>query len=46
MMENRAVKTYMGLRFFSALFFSAIVSVNLVYQAAVVGLNPLQLVLV
>ena len=45
-MENRAVKTYMGLRFFSALFFSAIVSVNLVYQAAVVGLNPLQLVLV
>jgi DHA3 family tetracycline resistance protein-like MFS transporter len=46
MMENEAVKTYMGLRFFSALFFWAIVSVNLVYQATVVGLNPLQLVLV
>jgi len=36
---------YMGLRFFSALFFAAIVTVNLVYQATVVGLNPLQLVL-
>lgn len=45
-MENRAIKTYMGLRFFSALFFSAVVAVNLVYQATVVGLNPLQLVLV
>ncbi len=36
----------MGLRFFSAMFFSAVVAVNLVYQATVVGLNPLQLVLV
>jgi len=46
MVEIQAIKTYMGLRFFSALFFSAIVSVNLVYQATVVGLNPLQMVLV
>jgi len=46
MVEIQAIKTYMGLRFFSALFFSAIVSVNLVYQTTVVGLNPLQMVLV
>lgn len=46
MAESQAVKTYMGLRFFSALFFSAIVAVNLVYQVTVVGLNPLQMVLV
>lgn len=36
----------MVLRFFSAMFFAVIVTVNLVYQATVVGLNPLQLVLV
>ncbi len=36
----------MVLRFFSALFFAVIVTVNLVYQATIVGLNPLQLVLV
>jgi MFS transporter, DHA3 family, tetracycline resistance protein len=41
-----ALKTYIGLRFFSSIFFWAIVTVNLVYQATVVGLNPLQLVLV
>jgi len=46
MIENQAIKISMGLRFFSALFFSAIVAVNLVYQATVVGLSPLQLVLV
>jgi DHA3 family tetracycline resistance protein-like MFS transporter len=45
-MTNNAIKTYTGLRFFSSLFFAAIVTVNLVYQATVVGLNPLQLVLV
>jgi len=44
--KNRAVKTYVGLRLFSALFFAVIVTVNLVYQATVVGLGPLQLVLV
>jgi len=46
MADNKALKTYVGLRFFSALFFAVIVTVNLVYQAVVVGLNPLQLVLV
>lgn len=46
-MENsKALKTYVGLRLFSSLFFAVIVTVNLVYQATVVGLNPLQLVLV
>jgi len=44
--ENKALKTYVGLRLFSSLFFAVIVTVNLVYQATVVGLNPLQLVLV
>lgn len=44
--KNRALKTYVGLRLFSSLFFAVIVTVNLVYQATVVGLNPLQLVLV
>ena len=46
MVNNRVLKLYLGLRFFSALFFAVIVTVNLVYQAIVVGLNPLQLVLV
>ncbi|MFA6376165.1 MAG: MFS transporter [Candidatus Paceibacterota bacterium] len=45
MVNKRILGGYMGLRFFSALFFSAVVTVNLVYQATVVGLNPLQLVL-
>lgn len=46
-MENsKAMKTYVGLRLFSSLFFAVIVTVNLVYQATVVGLSPLQLVLV
>jgi DHA3 family tetracycline resistance protein-like MFS transporter len=45
-MNNKALKVYIGLRFFSALFFAVIVTVNLVYQAVVVGLSPLQLVLV
>jgi DHA3 family tetracycline resistance protein-like MFS transporter len=46
MIGNQALKLYIRLRFFSALFFAVIVTVNLVYQATVVGLNPLQLVLV
>jgi len=41
-----ALRAYIVLRFFSALFFAAVVTVNLVYQATVVGLNPFQLVLV
>jgi len=44
--KKGALNLYLGLRFFSALFFGTIVTVNLVYQAVVVGLNPLQLVLV
>jgi len=46
MNKNSAIDVYLKLRFFSALFFSAIITVNLVYQATIVGLNPLQLVLV
>lgn len=41
-----AFRVYLGIRFLSSLFFATIVTVNLVYQATVVGLNPLQLVLV
>ncbi len=44
--KSNAIKTYVGLRLFSSLFFAVIVTVNLVYQATIVGLNPLQLVLV
>ncbi len=46
MHHNRALKTYVGMRACFALIFAVIVTVNLVYQASVVGLNPLQLVLV
>jgi DHA3 family tetracycline resistance protein-like MFS transporter len=46
MAKNKALSRYLVLRFFSSLFFAVIVTVNLVYQATVVGLNPLQLVLV
>jgi MFS transporter, DHA3 family, tetracycline resistance protein len=42
----KVLNGYIGLRFFSSLFFWAFATVNLVYQATVVGLNPLQLVLV
>ncbi|HOI59896.1 MAG TPA: MFS transporter [Candidatus Pacearchaeota archaeon] len=44
--KNNSIDVYLKLRFFSALFFSAIITVNLVYHVMVVGLNPLQLVLV
>ena len=44
--KHNPVRVYSTIRFFSALLFSVIVTVNLVYQATVVGLNPLQLVLV
>lgn len=44
--KHNPLKVYLALRFSSALLFSVIVTVNLVYQATVVGLNPLQLVLV
>jgi DHA3 family tetracycline resistance protein-like MFS transporter len=39
-------KVYLSTRFVESLLFTSIVTVNLVYQAIVVGLNPLQLVLV
>jgi DHA3 family tetracycline resistance protein-like MFS transporter len=45
-MDNDSRRLYVRLRFLSGLFFSLIVTINLVYQATVVGLNPLQLVLV
>lgn len=43
---HKPINVYSFIRFTSALFFSVIVTVNLVYQATIVGLNPLQLVLV
>ncbi|MFA6348092.1 MAG: MFS transporter [Candidatus Paceibacterota bacterium] len=46
MNSNSSFKIYIALRFFSSLFFAMIVTVNLVYQATVANLNPLQLVLV
>lgn len=46
MSKHNPLKVYSVLRFTSALLFSVIVTVNLVYQATIVGLNPLQLVLV
>lgn len=46
MEKENALKVYIGIRFLFSLFFTTIVTVNLVYQATVVGLNPLQLVLV
>lgn len=39
-------KVYLSTRFVESLLFTSIVTVNLVYQVTVVGLNPLQLVLV
>jgi MFS transporter, DHA3 family, tetracycline resistance protein len=44
--KHKPIQVYLTIRFLSALFFAVIVTVNLVYQATVVGLNPLQLVLV
>jgi len=44
--KHDPIRVYSTIRFWSALLFSVIVTVNLVYQATVVGLNPLQLVLV
>jgi DHA3 family tetracycline resistance protein-like MFS transporter len=46
MAKDKVLRSYVVLRFLSALFFAVIVTVNLVYQATVVGLNPLQMVLV
>ncbi len=46
MAKHKALDVYLTIRFLSALLFSVIVTVNLVYQATVVGLNPLQLILV
>lgn len=40
------LKSYLGLRFLSSLFFWIFATFSLVYQATVVGLNPFQLVLV
>ena len=45
-MKIGVLESYLGLRFFSSLFFWIIVTVELVYQATVVGLSPFQLVLV
>jgi DHA3 family tetracycline resistance protein-like MFS transporter len=44
--KHDPVKVYSTIRFLSALLFSVIVTVNLVYQVTIVGLNPLQMVLV
>lgn len=44
--RHNPLRVYLTIRFLSALLFSVIVTVNLVYQATVVGLNPLQMVLV
>lgn len=44
--KHDPTKVYSTIRFFSALLFSVIVTVNLVYQATIVGLTPLQMVLV
>ncbi len=46
MAKDGILNSYIGLRFFSSLFFWVIITVEIVYQATVVGLNPLQLVLV
>jgi DHA3 family tetracycline resistance protein-like MFS transporter len=46
MTKQDPLQLYVRLRFLSAMFFSTIITINLVYQATVVGLNPLQLVLV
>lgn len=44
--KHDPTKIYTMIRFWSSLLFSVIVTVNLVYQATVVGLSPLQMVLV
>ncbi len=44
--KHDPTKIYSAIRFTSALLFSVIVTVNLVYQATIVGLNPLQMILV
>ena len=41
-----AITVYFVLSFSSSFFFSLIVTINLVYQVVIVGLDPLQLVLV
>ena len=46
MVAKKALRGYITLRFFSDLLFAVFSTVNLVYQATVVGLNPFQLVLV
>ncbi len=43
--KHNALRVYYTLRFFTALLFSVIITVNLVYQAVVVGMSPLQMVL-
>lgn len=43
--NHNALKVYYNLRFFTSLLFSVIITVNLVYQATVVGMSPLQMVL-
>lgn len=44
--KHNPLSVYFAIRFFSALLFSVIITVNLVYQVTVAGLNPLQMVLV
>ena len=46
MVAKKALRAYVTLRFFSDLLFAVFSTVNLVYQATVVGLGPFQLVLV
>lgn len=46
MISIRPYPVYLSTRFVESLLFVAIITVNLVYQVVIVGLNPLQLVLV
>ena len=44
--RNDPIKVYAMIRFWSSLLFSVVVAVYLEYQATVVGLSPLQMILV
>lgn len=44
--KHNPIKVYLTVRFLSAMLFSVALTVSLVYEATVVGLNPLQMVLV
>jgi MFS transporter, DHA3 family, tetracycline resistance protein len=44
--KHNPVRVYLTIRFYSAMLFSLALTVSLVYEATIVGLNPLQMVLV